>query len=497
MKKIFTFCAFATLCLVASVNAQNINKIEYFIDADPGYGAGTDVPITTSTPVTANFSVSLPIGVSDGFHFLSIRARDVNSAWSVVGTRPFYKETLGAGSTPPNVTAMEYFIDADPGYGLGTAVTVTAGSPLTQNFTVALPSVSNGFHFLSIRAKDANNKWSVVGTRPFYKETLGVGSTPPNIVAMEYFLDADPGYGLGTAVTVTAGSPVTQSFTVALSSVSDGFHSLSIRAKDANNKWSIVGTRPFYKETLGAGSTPPNVTAMEYFIDADPGYGLGTALTVTAGSPVSQNVNISLGSLVNGVHKLSIRAKDVNNKWSVVGIKDFTVQDNIVVAGTTPASWCKNTSFSIPFTATGVYTSGNVFTAQLSNATGSFTSPTTLGTLTGTSSGTIIATIPNIVALGTGYKIRIISSLPAITNSPQKVIDVSTICQCLLNISLATGNWGTAGTWSCGHIPLATEPVQIAPTHTVTLNANGTAKSLDLRGILQPQTGFSLQIQGN
>ena len=135
------------MCLVASVNAQNINKIEYFIDADPGYGAGTDVPITMSTPVTANFSVSLPIGVSDGFHFLSIRARDVNSAWSVVGTRPFYKETLGVGSTPPNITTMEYFIDADSGYGFGTAVTVTAGSPVTQNFTVALPSVSNGFHF--------------------------------------------------------------------------------------------------------------------------------------------------------------------------------------------------------------------------------------------------------------------------------------------------------------------------------------------------------------
>ncbi|MDZ7899653.1 MAG: hypothetical protein U5N85_16730, partial [Arcicella sp.] len=175
----------------------------------------------------------------------------------------------------------------------------------------------------------------------------------------------------------------------------------------------------------------------------------------------------------------------------------FTVQENIVVAGTTPASWCKNTAFSIPFTASGTYTSGNIFTAQLSDASGNFTSPTTLGTLTGTNSGTITVTIPNTIALGTGYKIRIISSLPAITNSPQKMIDVSAICQCLLNISLMTGNWGTAALWSCGHVPLVTEPVQIAPTHTVNLNVNGAAKSLDLRGILQPQTGFSLQVQGN
>ncbi len=75
MKKIFTFCVFATLCLVASVNAQNINKIEYFIDADPGYGAGTDVPITTSTPVTVSFSVELDtyltLADSDGLTVIS------------------------------------------------------------------------------------------------------------------------------------------------------------------------------------------------------------------------------------------------------------------------------------------------------------------------------------------------------------------------------------------------------------------------------------------
>ena len=90
MKKIFILCAFATLCLVASANAQNINKIEYFIDADPGYGSGTDVTISAATPVTTTFNISLPnASVADGFHFLSIRARDVNSLWSMTGIRPF------------------------------------------------------------------------------------------------------------------------------------------------------------------------------------------------------------------------------------------------------------------------------------------------------------------------------------------------------------------------------------------------------------------------
>ena len=74
---------------------------------------------------------------------------------------------------------------------------------------------------------------------------------------------------------------------------------------------------------------------------------------------------------------------------------------------------------------------------------------------------------------------------------------LNSICTCALNTSLTTGNWGTATTWSCGHVPLATEPVQIAPGHTVTLNVNGAAKSLDLRGIINKQATKVLTIQGN
>ena len=397
-----------------------------------------------------------------------------------------------------SINKIEYFIDADPGFGLGVDVPITANTPVTANFTVALPNtVADGFHFLSIRAKDVNNNWSIVGIRPFYKENISTISIP-NITALEYFLDADPGYGLGTSLSVTAGSPLTQNFTVVLpNTVTDGFHFLSVRAKDANNKWSVIAVRPFYKELFPANVTPPNITAMEYFVDADPGYGLGTNVALTAGTPVSQSFTASLGSLSNGTHKLTIRAKDANNRWGIVGIKDFVVQDNIVTIGNIPTSWCKNTTFNIPYTATGTYTTGNIFTAQLSSAIGSFSSPTTLGTLTATTSGTIVGTIPNTVSLGNGYLIRVVSNTPSITNSPTKTIDITALCQCLLNASLATGNWGTAGIWSCGHVPVATEPVQISSGHTVTLDVNGAAKSLDLRGILNQQATKVLTIQGN
>jgi surface protein len=80
-------------------------------------------------------------------------------------------------------------------------------------------------------------------------------------------------------------------------------------------------------------------------------------------------------------------------------------------------------------------------------------------------------------------------------NGFSKIIIPNAIC--LTNTSLATGNWSTSAIWSCGHIPLATEPVQISSGHTVTLDINGAAKSLDLQGILNQQATKVLAIQGN
>lgn len=75
-------------------------------------------------------------------------------------------------------------------------------------------------------------------------------------------------------------------------------------------------------------------------------------------------------------------------------------------------------AISIPFTKTGTYAAGNVFTAQLSDAAGSFASPVSLGTLTSSSAGTITGTIPAGTPSGTGYRVRVIASSPYQTANP-------------------------------------------------------------------------------
>lgn len=76
------------------------------------------------------------------------------------------------------------------------------------------------------------------------------------------------------------------------------------------------------------------------------------------------------------------------------------------------------TSFNVGYgsTCSAAFNAGNVFTAQLSNAAGSFAAPITIGTLTSTAgTGSIPCRIPPGIAAGTGYRIRIVSSSPALT----------------------------------------------------------------------------------
>ena len=74
---------------------------------------------------------------------------------------------------------------------------------------------------------------------------------------------------------------------------------------------------------------------------------------------------------------------------------------------------------TVNITTTDVFTAGNTYTVQLSDASGSFAAPTTIGTLASTSNGplNINFTIPQATAAGSGYRIRVISSTPAVTSA--------------------------------------------------------------------------------
>lgn len=87
---------------------------------------------------------------------------------------------------------------------------------------------------------------------------------------------------------------------------------------------------------------------------------------------------------------------------------------------------CAGGTLTLPYTVNINYRLGNVFTAQLSNASGSFAAPANIGTLSSNTSGIITCTIPAGIPAGTGYRIRITGSAPAYI-SPDNFINIRVV----------------------------------------------------------------------
>lgn len=138
-----------------------------------------------------------------------------------------------------------------------------------------------------------------------------------------------------------------------------------------------------------------------------------------------------------------------------------TLTTGTVTAGPYYVAASTSASISIPFTLTGTMYAGNTVTAQLSDASGSFASPITLGTLSTTSSGTISGTIPANTPSGAGYRIRVVSTNYAITaadnGSDIQIALVSNTVLPAANQTIEAGTTGTANTVTESIAPISRE----------------------------------------
>lgn len=93
--------------------------------------------------------------------------------------------------------------------------------------------------------------------------------------------------------------------------------------------------------------------------------------------------------------------------------------DNHTITLQAPVStqFCPGSQVTVAYTKTGFYRLANQFAVQLSDASGSFTSATVIGTANTSEAGNITATIPVNITPGSGYRIRILSSLPALVSA--------------------------------------------------------------------------------
>lgn len=309
----------------SNVVQPNINKVEWFIDNDPGYGNATPIAIVAGQDL-AGLAINVNmVPLSPGVHVVGIRSQDAAGAWSLDNKWIFLKPYGNVAQ--PNINRVEWFVDNDPGYGNATPISIVAGQDLAGlSINVNLVPLAQGVHVIGIRSLDANGAWSLDNKWIFLKPYGNAGAmVQPNISRVEWFIDNDPGYGNATPVSIVAGQDLSGlSFNINLTTLSQGVHLVNVRSQDANGAWSLDNKWLFLKPySVAAGQ--PNVTAIEYFIDVDPGYGNGTAVPFTVGTDISNLVfNADISTVVNGPHKLGFRTRDANGAWSLDNELDFT-----------------------------------------------------------------------------------------------------------------------------------------------------------------------------
>ena len=307
--RFYVFC----LALMAAlmVQAQELVRTEYFIDTDPGYGNAASV----STPLLGLNSIELDLdGVQPGAHLLCLRTVDSNGRWSATTMHPILVKGPDNDGT---VARIEYFFDSDPGYGQGRS----AENPTTgeSQYALSVDGLTQGAHMLFIRATDNQGRWSEVTSKSIFVINNGRGE----VSRIEYFFDTDPGFGQATAIENPQNGEA--NYALSIDGLSQGAHTLYLRAADDRGIWSSVIAHPLYV----CGPTT-GIAALEYFFDDnDPGEGQATQVTLPE-NPLEQFVfSADASALAEGNHTLNVRAKGTDGIWRLISNRIFAVTTSV------------------------------------------------------------------------------------------------------------------------------------------------------------------------
>jgi len=221
---------------------------------------------------------------------------------------------------------------------------------------------------------------------------------------------------------------------------------------------------------LAAGSSitsPPvdNPSQLSFMQDASSGgngktatidYKIGASGTWTAchSFTVSTSESVITVDLTNiGGVNLSLQSQvyfRFNSSFATWYLDDVKVTcgssvSNTITTGTVSSppftvNCSSGASGNVSFTSSGTFNSGNIYRVELSNSSGSFASPIIIGTLTSTAnSGTISINIPAAIQQGTGYKVRVVSTNPAVTGTASSNFTINLTggpCSCFEIVSI-------------------------------------------------------------
>lgn len=311
MKNMIRFSTLILLSLfVDSLHAQTLTNVRvFFDDSDNGYQY---FALPGEESIDQPFDVDVS-ALSEGVHRLYIQVEDQNGRWSLYDSDMI--QIIG-GADMATLNAVEYFFNTDPGMGEGIQIAVS-GTEINTSFDLNLDGLSNGIHQLYIRVRDGDQQWSLYAKKIIHV----VGSMMQELVAAEYFFDADPGLGNGNTMDLTAFAG-NGSLDLSAANLSTGVHTLYLRVLDAEGIWSLYDK---LNVVITNPQSPTTLVMAEYYFDTDPGEGNAIPLVIPQEEYVNGQFQINIPADLTGTHSVCIRVLNGSGEWSDVSCETFTI----------------------------------------------------------------------------------------------------------------------------------------------------------------------------
>jgi hypothetical protein len=310
-------CGLALIAGIAS--ADELLAGEYFIDTDPGYGSATAIPGVGTPSYSGALTLTPEVlaSLTGPTHLLGIRFQDTDGTWGATKMKIF--SPMSADSAL--LARGEYFLNEDPGEGMGVAITAEEAAEFSAPITLS-PEVLNTLprrpNLIGIRFQDANVDWGETKMR--YFSPMSADSAV--LARGEYFLNEDPGEGMGVAITTEEAADYSAPLTLApgiLNTLPSGVNLMGVRFRDTNGDWGETAFRLLDPDMADDAM----LSKGEYFINNDPGLGLATAISLTGEVSLSPEF---LQTLPTGMNLLGVRFQDSEGEWSR---SSFRLFDNI------------------------------------------------------------------------------------------------------------------------------------------------------------------------
>jgi Secretion system C-terminal sorting domain len=313
---------FGSNCL----RSQTLMTLRCYFDDDAN--TAQYINLNGQLHVDAPFTIDVS-GLAQGVHTLYIETLNFDGKWSHYATR---NVQIHGSMQMATLNLVEYYFDNEPADG--SAITVALnGTSIDQSFDISVDGLSNGPHVLFTRVRDAGGAWSL----PVPQVIQVYGATYEPIEAAEYFWDADPGFNQGIEIPMEA-FVVEGNFELSIDNLSNGVHLLYVRIQDAKGQWSLTKEQVVQIGSTGLDSAL--VVLGEYFIDSDPGEGLGTPIEMGPAFLIDNQFDLTMPDvLAPGAHWLYVRVLNDLGYWSQAVGRQINVCSinipNVVVTGAT------------------------------------------------------------------------------------------------------------------------------------------------------------------